>query len=183
MSAFNSWVALTGTALEDTRPMLLQLQKLNDAHLTLHNNDMIITDLQFCFILIKVLPDSYTTVASTILVTGAPANLKPQMIQDWILNEEGHRSGASMLLNKVAPIKKNSEITCYYCKKTGHKSTECQKKKWDVDRKAKEKGKATETQAVTPNKAVNAHIVPTTATITEVLDSDNDIWVSMYTAT
>jgi hypothetical protein len=36
---------------------------------------------------------------------------------------------------------------------------------------------------VTPNKAVNAHIVPTTATITEVLDSDNDIQVSMYAAT
>jgi hypothetical protein len=39
-----------------------------------------------------------------------------------------------------------------------------------------------ETQAVTLNKAVNAHIVPTTATITEVSDSDNDIWVSMYAA-
>jgi hypothetical protein len=39
-----------------------------------------------------------------------------------------------------------------------------------------------ETQAATPNKAVNAHIIPTTATITEVSDSDNDIWVSIYTA-
>jgi hypothetical protein len=80
MSAFNSWVALTGTALEDTRLMMLQLQKLNDACLTLHNNDIIITDLQYCFILIKVLPDSYSTVASTILATGAPTDLKPQMI-------------------------------------------------------------------------------------------------------
>jgi hypothetical protein len=133
MSAFNSWVALTGTALEDTRPMLPQLQKLNDARLTLHNNDMIITDLQFCFILIKVLPDSYATIASTILATGAPADLKPQTIQDWILNEEGCWSSASTSLNKIAPMKKNSEITCYYCKKTSHKSTECQKKKWDMD--------------------------------------------------
>jgi hypothetical protein len=39
-----------------------------------------------------------------------------------------------------------------------------------------------ETQAATPNKAVNAHIIPTTATITEVLDSENDIQVSMYAA-
>jgi hypothetical protein len=77
MSAFNSWVALTSTALEETRPMMLQLQKLNDACLTLHNNDMIITDLQYCFILIKALPDSYTTIASTILATGVPTNLKP----------------------------------------------------------------------------------------------------------
>jgi hypothetical protein len=104
------------------------------------------------------------------------------MIQDQILNEEGHWSGASTLLNKVTPIKKNSEITCYYCKKASHKSTECQKKKWDVDQKVKGKGKATETQAVTPNKAVNAHIIPTTATITKVSDSNNDIQVSIYAA-
>jgi hypothetical protein len=145
MSAFNSWVALTGTALEDIRPMMLQLQKLNNTHLTLHNNDMIITDLQYCFILIKALPNSYSTITSTILATGAPADLKPQMIQDQILNEKGHWSGASASLNKVAPMKNNSNITCYYCKKTSHKSTECQKKKWDADQKAKAKAKAMET--------------------------------------
>jgi hypothetical protein len=125
MSAFNSWVALTSMALEETRPMMPQLQKLNDAHLTLHNNDMIITDLQYCFILIKALPNSYSTIASTILATRVPANLKPQTIQDRILNEEGHQSGASTSLNKITPMKNNSNITCYYCKKTGHRSTEC----------------------------------------------------------
>jgi hypothetical protein len=31
MSTFNTWVALTGMALDDTSPMLPQLQKLNDA--------------------------------------------------------------------------------------------------------------------------------------------------------
>jgi hypothetical protein len=31
MSTFNSWVALTGTTLNDNVPMLPQLQKLNDA--------------------------------------------------------------------------------------------------------------------------------------------------------
>jgi hypothetical protein len=113
--------------------MMPQLQKLNDAFLTLHNNDMIITDLQFCFILIKALPNSSTTITFTILATGAPTDLKPQMIQDWILNEEGHQSGASVSLNKVTPVKNNSNITCYYCKKTGYKSTECKKKKWDAE--------------------------------------------------
>jgi hypothetical protein len=39
-----------------------------------------------------------------------------------------------------------------------------------------------ETQAATLNKVVNAHIIPTTATITKVLDSENDIQVSMYAA-
>jgi hypothetical protein len=175
MSAFNSWVTLTRTALEETKPMLVQLQKLNDACLTLASNEMTITDLQFCFILIKVLPELYSTVALTILATRVPADLKPQMIQERILNEEGHWSGASALLNQVAPVKKTSDITCFYCKKPSHKSPECWKKKWDMEQKAKGKGKATETQAVTLNKAIHAHIVPSTSTIAKVLDSNNEI--------
>jgi hypothetical protein len=35
MSAFNSWVSLMGTTLDKSSPMLSQLQKLNDAHITL----------------------------------------------------------------------------------------------------------------------------------------------------
>ena len=40
--------ALTSTALDDSTPMLPQLQKLNDARLTLENNDMKVSDLQYC---------------------------------------------------------------------------------------------------------------------------------------
>ena len=89
MSSFNTWVALTSTALDKANPMLPQLQKFNDARVTLENNDMKVSDLQYCFILIKALPDSYSAVASTILATGEPKDLTPQMIQDRILNEEG----------------------------------------------------------------------------------------------
>ena len=78
---------------------------MNDACITLENNKMKITDLQFCFILIKALPESYSAVASTILATGELKDLSLQKIQDRILNEEGRRSGASVSLNKVAPIK------------------------------------------------------------------------------
>ena len=45
MSSFNTWVALTSTTLDDSSPMLAQFQKLNDAHLTLENNDMKVSDL------------------------------------------------------------------------------------------------------------------------------------------
>jgi gag-polypeptide of LTR copia-type len=75
MSTFNTWVALTRMALDDSQPLLPQLQKLNDAHMTLKNNDIMITDLQCCFILIKALPNSYSTVTSTILATGTPSAL------------------------------------------------------------------------------------------------------------
>jgi hypothetical protein len=184
MSTFNSWVSLTGTALDESSPMLPQLQKLNDACITLQNNDMKITDLQFSFILIKALPESYLAVMSTILVTSAPKDLTPQTIQDRILNEEGQQSGVSTFLNKLAPIKKKSDkaqVKCYYCQKLGHKSNECRKKKRDTEQKEKkEKEKGSTSQ--TPGKAVNAHIsvVPATATIEEVADDNDNLHVSLY---
>ena len=80
MSTFNSWVSLTGTALNDNTPLLPQLQKLNDTQTNLDNNSMQITNLQFCFILIKALPESYSAVTSTILATGAPTSLTPLIV-------------------------------------------------------------------------------------------------------
>jgi hypothetical protein len=184
MSAFNTWVSLTGTTLDESAPMLPQLQKLNDAHITLQNNDMKITDLQFTFILIKALPDSYLAVVSTILTTGTPKDLTPQTIQDRILNEEGRRSSASASLNKVAPVKRTSnkaQVKCYYCQKLRHKSNECRKKKQDAEQKEKkEKG----SMAQMPGKAVNMHIgmVPTTATIEQVADDNDNLHISLYMA-
>jgi hypothetical protein len=143
MSSFNTWVALTSTALDESTPMLTQLQKLNDARITLENNDMKISNLQYSFILIKALPDTYSTIASTILATGEPKDLSPQMIQDRILNEEGRWSGASASLNKIAPIKRKGDkadkgkVKCHYCQKNGHKSNECRKKKRDAEEKQK----------------------------------------------
>src|SRR5216683_959458 len=186
MSTFNTWVSLTGTTLDESGLMLPQLQKLNDTCITLQNNDMKITDLQFSFILIKALPESYSAVASTILVTGTPKDLTPQTIQDQILNKEGHQSGTSASLNKVAFIKKKSnkaQVKCYYCQKLGHKSNECQKKKRDTEQKEK-KEKERGSAAQMPRKAVNAHIgmVPTTATIEEVADDNDNLHVSLYMA-
>ena len=77
MSSFNTWTALTGTTLDESEPMLPQLQKLNEARQVLETNEMTITDLQYCFILIKALPESYSAVASTILATGKPKGLAP----------------------------------------------------------------------------------------------------------
>ena len=181
MSSFNTWVALTTTNLDESSPMLAQIQKLNDARITLENNDMKVSTLQFCFILLKALPDSYATVASTILATGEPKDLSPQTIQDRILNEEGRRSGGSASLNKIAPIKRKGDkaernkVKCFYCQKLGHKTPDCRKKKRDAEEKEqKEKGKGALT-----SKSVNAHI--STASIEEV-DENDDIPVSLYAA-
>lgn len=77
MLSFNTWVALTSTVLNESSPMLAQLQKLNDAHITLKTNNIKVSNLQFSFILIKALSESYSTVTSTILATGKPKDLSP----------------------------------------------------------------------------------------------------------
>ena len=180
MSTFNTWVALTSTTLDESTPMLPQFQKLNDARITLKNNNMEISKLQYCFILIKALPDSYSAVTSTLLAVGETKDLKSQAIQDRILNEEGRRSGASMSLNKITLIKKKgdktdkSKIKCFYCQKMGHKSNECCKKKKDAkekEKKDKDKGGA--------QKSVNVHI--SSARIEEITENKK-LSVSLYAA-
>src|SRR5882757_643971 len=180
MSSFNTWVTLTSTSLDESTPMLTQLQKLNDVRITLENNNMTISNLQFSFILIKALPESYSTVALIILATGEPKDLSPQTIQDCILNEEGRWAGASASLNKITPIKWKSDkadknkIKCFYCQKLGHKSNECCKKKKDEENEKDKKQKGTNAQS---NKSVNVHI--TTTTIEEINDND-DLLISLY---
>ena len=133
MSTFNTWVSLTGTALDESSPMLPQLHKLNEARTTLRNNNMEITNLQF---IIKALPESYSLVTLMILASRSPLGLSPQMqtIQEWILNEESCWTASSASLNKVAPIKSNNsnnkkKSKCGYCKIPSHKATDCHKKK------------------------------------------------------
>ena len=82
MSTFNSWVALTRTTLGESFPMLPQLQKLNKARMNLHNNQIEINNLQFCFIMIKALPKLYSAVALTILASVATNQLKPLVIKN-----------------------------------------------------------------------------------------------------
>ena len=90
-------------------------------------------------------------------------------------------------LNAIASIKgkgngkassskkeKHANLTCHYCNKKGHIKPNCQKRKKDeADRKKKDKERGSST------KAINSHVVETTASIQEV----NDIGVSMCTAT
>ena len=183
MATFNSWAALTSATLDDTKPMFPQLQSLYDARIALEDNGTVLTDLQFSFILIKALPESYASVASTVLASGAPANLTAQTIHDCIIIKEACRIPSGPQLNKIAPVKKKgdkSNVKCFYCQKPGHKRNECQKKKADEEKEKKDKSSGA--QASSSNKAVNAHItIPTTAFITEVPDSDNnDFHVSLY---
>src|SRR5258708_7868282 len=179
---FNLWIQLTQACLNDSQPMISQLAKLNEAQVNLSNASMGITDIQYCLILLNVLPSSYEVVATTILALGAPSMLSHTKIITQILNEEGQRSGNSAALNAAcAPIKSDgkkkrkdhSNLTCHYCNKKGHIQPDCQKKKWDDSPNKKEERSSS-------SKAANTHIlVPTTASIEEVND---DLTAALYAA-
>ncbi len=121
-------MAITNAMLDDSTLLLPQLQKLNNLHITLSNNDNKITDLQYCFMLLKALLESYSAVTLTILASGEPKDLTLQKIQDRILNEEGQRAGTAASLNKIAPIKQKgdkadkSKVKCFYCQKPRHRA-------------------------------------------------------------
>ncbi len=182
---FNLWINLTQACLDDSSPMAPQLAKLNESRVALANASMGVTDTQYCLILLNALPSSYEVLASTILAAGLPSALKHTEISARIINEEGRRSSGSSSLNaaRAAPIKgtkgkarDHSNLTCHYCQKKGHIQPDCRKKKKDEkDKEKKDKGSA----SGSGTKAVNSHVVETTASIQEVND---DMSVALYAA-
>ena len=191
MMDFNLWQELINFKLDETTPFRPQLQKLNDTRVTLAEKEMAIDDKQFTYIVINSVPESYTTVTQSILANGTPADIKPQVVQQRIIQEESRRNGttgssASLNALKAAPIKKKGgkgdkpKVKCNYCKKAGHKSPDCYKKKRDEeakeskdkdkDKESKEKDKGKSADKST--KSVNA--MASTAYITEMYDSDSD---------
>ena len=138
-----------------------------------------VSDTQYCFILLCALPDSYEVLTSTILTLSNCTNLHPSDVVTCIQNEEGCRNGGSASLNVIAPIKgkgngkassskkeKHANLTCHYCNKKWHIKPNCQKRKKDeADGKKKDK------ESGSSAKAVNSHIVETTASIQESMTS------------
>ena len=183
MATFNLWVGLANTKLQEGSPFLPQLQHLLDTRNVLGENGMAISDMQMSFILLDALPHLYSTITGTILASGPPTALSPQDLVQRFINEESHISGpnSSASLTKVAPIHNtwkprkpntaasslsppnNQGVTCFYCKKDGHKANECHKKKRDLENAKKGKeGQARKNQSTMAASTANNHIVATT---------------------
>ena len=79
-TVFNNWITLTQTHLDENQPLGPQLMKLNEAHVNLANAKMGVSDTQYCFILLRALPESYEMLTSTILTIGNPTNLHPSNV-------------------------------------------------------------------------------------------------------
>ncbi len=174
MVTFNLWVSLANTKLQEGSPFLPQLQHMLDTRNTLGENGMAISDMQMSFILLDALPPSYSTIAGTILAAGPPSALSPQDLINRFINEESCISGPGAALNKAAPFKSThmqsnpprasstpqgassssmlKDVTCYYCKKAGHKSPDCHKKKKDLENA--KKGKAGQQHKAAQNTAI-----------------------------
>src|SRR6266571_6809169 len=162
---FNLWIELTQARLDEGSPLAPQLAKLNEAHVKLSNTNMIVSDLQYCLILLNALPKSYEVVASTLLASGSASSLKYSEITARILNEEGRKSGPSASLN-AARAGKNKNLTCHYCNKKGHMERDCRKKKKDEAEKEEEDSSSSDSSdsKSESEKAANALIyVPATA--------------------
>src|SRR6266702_208545 len=150
---FNLWIELMQARLDEGSPLAPQLAKLNEACVKLSNANMIVSDLQYCLILLNALPKSYEVVASTLLASSSASSLKYNEITARILNEEGRKSGPSASLNAAhAPVKSGKK-------------------------KKKEEGGAD-----SGRKAANAHVlVHSSASIEEVSDN-NEFRVALYSA-
>ncbi len=181
MATFNLWVSLANTKLQEGSPFLPQLQHMLDMRNTLGENGMAISDMQMSFILLDALPPSYSTIAGTILTVGPPPALSPQDLINRFINEESCISGPGAALNKAAPFKSShmqsnpprasstppgassssasKDITCYYCKKAGHKSPDCHKKKKDLENA--KKGKVGQQHKAAQNTAIAENTVDT----------------------
>ncbi len=173
MATFNLWVSLANTKLQEGLPFLPQLQHMLDTRNTLGENGMVISDMQMSFILLDALPPSYSTIAGTILAAGPPSTLSPQDLINRFINEESHISSPRAALNKAAPFKSqctqsnpprasstpqgalsssaSKDVTCFYCRKAGHKSPDCHKKKKDLENA--KKGKAGQQRKAAQNTA------------------------------
>ncbi len=173
MATFNLWVSLANTKLQEGSPFLPQLQHMLDMRNTLGENGMAISDMQMSFILLDALPPSYSTIAGTILTAGLPSALSPQDLINRFINEESRISSPGAALNKAAPFKSTTsqshqphapsapqgtlsssaskDVTCYYCKKAGHKLPDCHKKKKDLENV--KKGKAGQQRKAAQNTA------------------------------
>jgi hypothetical protein len=102
---------------------------------------------QYALLLLRALPPSYEKLTAFLLAVAPPGKLSAEDIVSCAINEEGHYTGPSSLLNSSrAPICNSdkgkgwdhSNLTCHYCKKKGHIAPNCHKKKKDL--KDKEKG-------------------------------------------
>ncbi len=173
MATFNLWVSLANTKLQEGSPFLPQLQHMLDARNTLGENGMAISDMQMSFILLDALPPSYSTITGTILAVGPLSALSPQDLINRFINEESRISSPGAALNKAAPFKSthmqsnplrasstpqgelsssaSKDVTCYYCKRAGHKSPDCHKKK---DLENAKKGKAGQQCKAAQNTAI-----------------------------
>src|SRR5882757_4386648 len=139
-----------------------------------------LSDQQMSFILLNALPTSWQSIAGTILASStATTPLTPQDLVQRFVNEESRISspGNSAALTKVAPIKKSylpkgtsppyggqssSEVTCFYCKKAGHKANECNKKKKDLENAKKGKqGQKKKQHSGSAPQSSNTHVAAT----------------------
>ncbi|KAI0055471.1 hypothetical protein BV25DRAFT_1928349 [Artomyces pyxidatus] len=182
------------TRFTESEEMVHQITRLNQLRVHLKLNDMGISDLQCCLILLNALPNSYSIMRATTLGLGPPSQLTPDDVISRIYTAEGKPAegspdtglGGLHAVGRPLPMgkKEKNDVTCHYCKKKGHISPDCRKKKADEKKKKASKSDGDGGGGGSSNKAANSHVldVPLMASIEEVVESNKFISVALYSA-
>ena len=127
--------------LTDIEPLQPQLDKVIFATQQLTASNILIPDIVIAHHIALNLPESYTTLHQ-ILVSSDPTKMTSKWVIDQVLAEEHHlitQSGGSMNTFFTKAQKNKSERdnynnkNCNYCKRRGHDTSECHKKKKDKE--------------------------------------------------
>ena len=180
VSALLDYKRFMHAELVDDGTMEAQLGRLHELRARCALNGHVMEDWQYCLKVLTALPDSYSIVQDSLLTNIEVKQLDiavvcSKIIETELRKKEGATSSASFSLSVLPPTKGKgnkastsssssstsalaavkADITCFYCKKKGHKADVCRKKKADKDkeRKAKLDQSSSTTGPAKPNAA------------------------------
>ena len=129
LSVFLLYQKVFRSTLSEGSSLREQIQELTNLRQQISTAGVVISDQHFAFSILLSLPESYSTLSSTLLATIDLTTIKPTDVTARILEEESRRS----LNPSLSAVKKTKRYsgTCGYCKKQGHRERECRSKKRD----------------------------------------------------
>ena len=164
--------------LTDTEPLQPQLDRIIFANHQLAAANIIIPDLVIAHHIALHLPESYTTLRQ-ILVSSDSTKMTSKWVVDQVIAEEHHiiaQSGGNATAFFAKAQKDKSEHNnfnskkCHYCKRKGHDTSECRKKKWDEENSMSNTNNTTSTPTSGGSTNTTSSSTPTKANVAIVED-------------
>ena len=147
-------------SFKDTEPMQPQINQVVHAAQQLETVSFPINNCLLAFLLAICLPDSYAML-HTVITNSEAANITSKWVADQIIREEHHclnnfEGNATAFYAKAGKGKGKSpqadtDLKCSYCKKKGHKKSECHKLKKEKAEQEAAKNSSTTSSSTSGN--------------------------------